>query len=89
MEKRVGRVKVTVRSCTGRPAVINAGIVVGAAWEYLHITRNQLRRAADKVCRGNDWLVFDQVGGYTPFFESHDGSMVAHVSPKEQILSPK
>ena len=89
MEKRIGRVKVTVRSCTGRPAVINAGIVVGAAWEYLHITRDQLRRAADKVCRGNDWLVFSQVEGYTPFFESHDGSMVAHVSPKEQILAPK
>jgi len=87
MEKRIGRVKVTVRSCTGRPAVINASIVVGeihycVAWEYLHITRDQLRRAANKVCRGNDWLVFSQVEGYTPFFESHDGSMVAHVAPK-------
>lgn len=82
MERRIGRVKVTVRSCTGRPAIINAGIVVGPAWEYLHITRDQLRRAANKVCRGNDWLVFSQVEGYTPFFESHDGSMVAHVAPK-------
>ena len=89
MEKRVGRVKVTVRSCTGRRAVINAGVVVGAAWQYLHITRGQLRRAADKICFGNDWLVFNQVDGYTQFFESHDGSMITHVSPKEQMLAPK